>query len=80
MLRNMTLSVIMNKENPWTLQPWHIRVAFRKASVIVPEDAIELPPKEIKGPDMNIQNKEFYVTVTVCTLYFIICVVYKILL
>lgn len=65
----MTLSVIMNRENPWTLKPWHIRVAFRKAGVIVPEEAIELPPKEIKGPDMNIQNKEFYVTITVCCFF-----------
>lgn len=70
MLRSRTVGVTMSKENPWVLKPWHMRVAFRKCGVIVPEDAIELPPKEIKGPDMNIQGKEFYVIVTVWFFFF----------
>lgn len=55
----------MNRENPWVLKPWHIKVSFRKCGYNVPEEAIIMPPKEIKGPDMNLQNKEFYVTVKV---------------
>lgn len=66
LLERLTLSVILSKENPWVLKPWHVRVAFRKIGIILPAEALEIPSKEIKGPDMNIENKEFYVTVTVC--------------
>lgn len=55
----------MNKENPWTLEPWHVRSAFRKAGVTVPESAITMPGHTISGPDMALEGKEFYVTVTV---------------
>lgn len=61
----MLLSVVMNMENPWTLKPWHIKASFRKCGYIVAEDAITLPEQPIKGPDMNLQDKEFFVTVTV---------------
>lgn len=64
-MEKFDLSAIVSKENPWTLKPWHIRAAFRRSGIIVPEEAIEMPPKEIKGPDMSIEQKEFYVTVTV---------------
>lgn len=64
-MEKFCLSVIVSKENPWILKPWHVRAAFRRKRIIVPEDAIELPPREIKGPDMSIQDKEFYVTITV---------------
>ena len=55
----------MNKMEPWTLEPWHITASFRKSGFIVPEHAIEMPPAQIKGPDLSLQDKEFYVTVTV---------------
>lgn len=55
----------MNKENPWTIKPWHIKVSLRKCGYEVPEECITLPPKPISGPDMALQEKEFYVTVTV---------------
>ncbi|XP_066137483.1 large ribosomal subunit protein bL9m [Euwallacea fornicatus] len=64
-LSRVCLSVVMNKEHPWTIKPWHIKVSFRKCCYIVPEDAITLPEKPITGPDMNLENKEFFVTVTV---------------
>lgn len=63
------MSVIMNKENPWTLKPWHVRASFRKCGIVVPEEAIELPPQPIKGPDMNIQEQAFYVIITVTIPY-----------
>lgn len=59
------LNVVMNKEIPWTLEPWHIRTMFRKIGFIVPDEAITMPPQPISGPDMNLENKEFYVTVKV---------------
>lgn len=64
-LSTLYLSVIMNKDNPWILQPWHVRASFRKCGYTVPEEAIELPPIPIKGPDMSIEHKDFYVIVTV---------------
>lgn len=62
----MTLAVVMNKENPWTLKPWHVRASFRKSGCWIPEGAIELPEKPITGPNMDLEAKEFFVTVTVC--------------
>lgn len=64
-LLRLYLSVVMNKDHPWTLKPWHVKLAFRKCGFIVPEEAITLPDKPISGPDMNLQDKEFFVTVTV---------------
>ncbi|VEN33764.1 unnamed protein product [Callosobruchus maculatus] len=64
-MSQILLSVVMNKENPWTLKPWHIRVSFRKCGYIVPEDAITMPEKPISGPDMELEGKEFAVTVTI---------------
>jgi large subunit ribosomal protein L9 len=64
-LSRITLSIIMNKDSPWTLQPWHVRASFRKCGYVVPESAIEMHQKSIKGPDMNIEGKEFYITVTI---------------
>lgn len=64
-LSKFVLNISMNKENAWTIEPWHVRSAFRKAGVQVPETAIEMPENVISGPDMNLEGKEFYVTVTV---------------
>ncbi|KAK9891067.1 hypothetical protein WA026_013393 [Henosepilachna vigintioctopunctata] len=62
-MQRMTLSVVMNKELPWTLKPWHIRVSFRKCGWEVPEKAIILPDQPISGPDLNAESKEFFITV-----------------
>ncbi|KAH1005373.1 39S ribosomal protein L9, mitochondrial [Dendroctonus ponderosae] len=59
------LSVVMNKDHPWTIQPWHIKASFRKSGFVVPEHAITLPEQQITGPDMSLENKQFYVTVTI---------------
>lgn len=65
MLSEMVIYLHMNKDSPWVLEPWHVRVAFRKASVMVPEEAITLPPHTIAGPDPALQGKEFAVMVKV---------------
>ncbi|XP_045483789.1 39S ribosomal protein L9, mitochondrial [Harmonia axyridis] len=62
-LDKMVLSVIMNMESPWTIKPWHIKVSFRKCGWEVPEKAIILPETPIKGPNMNMEGKEFVITV-----------------
>lgn len=64
-LSRHSLSVVMNKDHPWTLQPWHIKASFRKSGLIVPEHTITLPKQQITGPDLALENKQFYVTVTV---------------
>lgn len=64
-LEKMVFALVMNKDQPWTVEPWHIRVALRKVHIHVPEEAIELPPEPIKGPDMTKQNKEFTVVITI---------------
>ncbi|KAI4468305.1 ribosomal protein l9 n-terminal domain [Holotrichia oblita] len=62
---NKTISVVMNKEMPWTLQPWHVKASFRKCGYHVPEDTITMPTNIIQGPNMEFENKEFFVMVTV---------------
>ncbi|KRT85109.1 hypothetical protein AMK59_1334 [Oryctes borbonicus] len=64
-LSNKTISVVMNKENPWSLKPWHITTSFRKCGYHVPENCITMPAKSIQGPNMDIESKEFFVTVTI---------------
>lgn len=64
----------MNKDHPWTLKPVHIKTSFRKCGYIVPEHTITMPEKEIKGPNLDLENKEFYVTVTVN--FYVICILH----
>lgn len=64
-LEGRVLAVVMNKDNPWQLQPWHIRASLRKAGINATDESIELPTESITGPDLLKQNKEFVVTVTV---------------
>ncbi|CAG7819876.1 unnamed protein product [Allacma fusca] len=64
-LSEFVLNISMNKENPWTLEPWHIRSAFRKAHVHVPENCFTMPSEPISGPDMALEGKEFFITVTI---------------
>ena len=59
------LSVQMSAYTPWTIEKWHLRASFRKEGIIVPEDAMTIPEKAISGPDLSIENKEFYVTVKI---------------
>lgn len=55
----------MNKDVPWTVEPWHVKVSLRKMGIYIREEDITLPAEKISGPDMNIQNKEFEVEVRV---------------
>lgn len=64
-LQSRILAVVMNKDNPWQLERWHIRASLRKAGINATDESIELPHEPITGPDLLKQNKEFIVTVTV---------------
>lgn len=63
LLSECCLSITMNMDIPWTIEKWHVSACFRKAGFIVPQHAITLPEKAISGPNLSIENKEFYVTV-----------------
>lgn len=65
MLNRITLGVVMNKDVPWVLEPWHIRVSLRKVGFYCDDSCITLPSTPIKGPDLDIENKDFYVTITI---------------
>jgi len=64
-LKNTNVIILMNKGIPWTIEPWHIRMSFRKAGIHVPEEAILLPEEPICGPNMELENKFFEVVVTI---------------
>lgn len=66
MLQNRVFAIVMNKDHPWVVEPWHIRASLRKCGYLISSDsAIELPAEKITGPDLTIQNKEFFVTVKI---------------
>lgn len=64
-LSRRRVSVIMSKVVPWTVEKWHVRTSFRKAGIVVPEDTITMPEKPISGPNLDIEGKQFYVTLTI---------------
>ncbi|CAB3373346.1 Hypothetical predicted protein [Cloeon dipterum] len=65
-LSKSLVAITMNKEVPWTLEAWHIRACARKAGILIADDScIEMPEKEISGPDLSLETKEFLVTVTI---------------
>jgi len=63
-LSTQVLAVTMSSEEPWVIETWHVRMSFRKGGFFVPEGAIQIPSKQIKGPNLEYENKEFYVQVT----------------
>lgn len=65
MLERLVIALVMNKDQPWTVEPWHIRVALRKIHIHVPDEAVELPETPITGPDLRKQNKEFIVKIRI---------------
>lgn len=52
-------------ENPWTIEKWHVRSAFRRSGFWVPDHAIAMNGKTISGPNLELEKKIFLVTVTV---------------
>lgn len=63
-LKQCCLPVNMSVENPWVIEKWHIRANFRRRGIYVPEEAITMPEKQISGPNLDWEGKEFYITVT----------------
>ncbi|XP_037950098.1 39S ribosomal protein L9, mitochondrial-like [Teleopsis dalmanni] len=65
MLNGLLLGVVMNKDQPWVIEKWHIKASLRKAGFVCPEDCITLPKERIEGPDMNKEGKIFFCTVVI---------------
>lgn len=57
--------MLVNQENPWTIEKWHIRAAFRRSGFWVPDHAIKMSDRTISGPNLELEKKIFLVTVTV---------------
>ncbi|XP_018785639.1 PREDICTED: 39S ribosomal protein L9, mitochondrial [Bactrocera latifrons] len=64
-IERFLLAVVMNKDQPWVVEPWHIKASLRKAGIHCPEECITMPEERIEGPDMNKEAKEFYCTITI---------------
>lgn len=65
-MQKKVFAIVMNKDQPWEVEPWHIRASLRKIGFhILHDSSIELPKQKITGPDLMKQNKEFDVTVTI---------------
>ncbi|KAH7944854.1 hypothetical protein HPB49_001275 [Dermacentor silvarum] len=66
MLKSKIIRLPMNRDQGWTVEPWHLRSALRQAGITVPEEAIELPETPITGPDYaGKENKVFLATIYV---------------
>uniref|UniRef100_A0A224Z387 Large ribosomal subunit protein bL9m n=1 Tax=Rhipicephalus zambeziensis TaxID=60191 RepID=A0A224Z387_9ACAR len=66
MLKSTIVRLPMNRDQGWTVEPWHLRIALRQAGITVPEEAIELPETPITGPDYaGKENKVFLATIYV---------------
>ncbi|KAL7646205.1 UNVERIFIED_CONTAM: hypothetical protein RMT77_003106 [Armadillidium vulgare] len=58
-LESTVHTVYVSLENPWTIEPWHIKVGLRRGGISVPENSITVPSTPIVGPDLNLEGKEF---------------------
>eukprot|EP00088_Acartia_fossae_P034792 TRINITY_DN35754_c0_g1_i1.p1 TRINITY_DN35754_c0_g1~~TRINITY_DN35754_c0_g1_i1.p1 ORF type:complete len:294 (-),score=38.94 TRINITY_DN35754_c0_g1_i1:202-1083(-) len=69
LLHNMwskrTLSICMHTDNPWTIEPWHIKASLRKLKTWCKTEDIEIPGGQISGPNLSLENKEFVAILTV---------------
>ena len=57
--------IIMNGDNRWTLEPWHVRFALLNHGVSLEEHCIKLPDQKISGPNQTLEGKEFLLTLQV---------------
>ena len=70
-LTRLCIPVLVSRNHPWTLEPWHVRASMRKLGLEVAEaEAVKLPENPISGPNEDLESKEFPVSlkVTIFTL------------
>jgi large subunit ribosomal protein L9 len=64
-LSRYVLPVTVNSESEWLLEARHIRACYMKLKINIPVDCIEMPKEEIRGPDMDLEHKEFLIHIKV---------------
>lgn len=62
-LSKSVIPIVMSGETKWTLEPWHIRLAFLAQGVFIDEQNIEMP--KISGPSESLENGEFLLQIKV---------------
>lgn len=65
-LAKEVILVEMNDKEEWVIDNKHIRIAFRRAGFVVPQNSIQLPKTPITGPDVaGKEGKDFAVIITI---------------
>ncbi|KAL1461832.1 hypothetical protein WDU94_013702 [Cyamophila willieti] len=55
-----TIPVVLNQDNEWTIEPWHIKASARKVGIhVLNEASIQIPGPPIRGPDQSLHGKDF---------------------
>eukprot|EP00088_Acartia_fossae_P069582 TRINITY_DN9122_c0_g1_i10.p1 TRINITY_DN9122_c0_g1~~TRINITY_DN9122_c0_g1_i10.p1 ORF type:complete len:296 (-),score=43.28 TRINITY_DN9122_c0_g1_i10:66-953(-) len=59
------LDVCMSMDvKEWTLERWHVKASLRKHNLWLTDGQIEIPGGQIKGPNLDLENKEFISVIT----------------
>jgi len=65
-LTKKVFAIVMSGQNPWTLEPKHIRFALMVEGLLIEEDCVILPSDvKIEGPNSNVNEKEFAVDIQI---------------
>jgi len=64
-LRLSVFPLTLSSKVPWTVEKWHVSSMLRRHGVVISEECIELPETPISGPDPNIIDKVFLVSITI---------------
>lgn len=64
-LLKSVFSIFMNDTNPWIMEKRHVLASFRQSGLHAPAEAVEMPSRQIAGPDLSNQYKTFIAYVTI---------------
>ena len=64
-LHRYVIPLTVNPYGTWVLNACHVRACMKKLRIEVPEDCIEMPVQEVRGPMPSDEGKEFLVHITV---------------
>ena len=64
-LGRYVIPITVNPFGAWVLKARHVRACLMKLRIEVPEECIEMPLQDIRGPRPSEEQKEFLVHITV---------------
>jgi len=64
-LHRYVIPLTVNPYGTWVLNACHVRACMKKLRIEVPEDCIEMPVQEVRGPMPSDEGKEFLVHITI---------------